>query len=69
MKKVIVALALLVSACAPSFPSASDPVKPENWSYGKGPHGENCLFYRVDYFDSAGHQQYILTMTCDTVKP
>lgn len=40
-----------------------------DWSYAKGPHGENCLFYKYGKVNSNGDYSESVTMSCDRVTP
>lgn len=65
MRLLVLSLLLLsVTACsgAPGAEaSGGDGLERGSWSYAKGPHGEDCLFYLY----GVGY----LTMSCNEVKP
>lgn len=72
MKKFVAALLLAfgLAACAssPGTPAQGGDGGGE-WSYAKGPHGENCLFYKYSNYSLNGDLNEGIAMSCDTVTP
>lgn len=40
-----------------------------DWSYAKGPHGENCLFYKYRTYSANGDWNEGIAMSCDDAMP
>jgi hypothetical protein len=65
--RLLIILTLLLVGCTTGpgvVASGGDTKDNGSWSYAKGPHGENCLFYA----GGTGQGQYV-AMSCDSVNP
>lgn len=73
MTKVLMAslgaVVLLVGCAQAPGQRASGGEGSGEWSYAKGPHGENCLFYKYTKYTLSGDVSQGITMSCDSVKP
>ena len=65
---LVLAMGLISAGCSsPTGYSAAQQIAndPDNWSYVKGPHGENCLVLSANVGFYAG----LMAMSCDNVNP